>query len=177
VDALTIYKNDGLTPTDGPSRIKKMYALAYGFVMRESSGKYCEGIDQSASNNAADTTEAGPFQQSFNSRGFSTRLVPLWDEYTEFSERCDMDVWKEGVDPNAAACRPKVTGSALGHSFQRFTRVCPAFATEWALTVARLRADHFGPLKRHEAEYNTDCEKMLGQVEQAIEQKGCKEFL
>jgi hypothetical protein len=56
----------------GIDTLRHLFVLMIGLGMRESSGRYCEGRDQSASNTSADTAEAGLFQTSWNARACCT---------------------------------------------------------------------------------------------------------
>src|SRR4051812_32385847 len=46
---------------DGVDTLRHLFVLMLGLGMRESSGRYCEGRDRSASNTTAETAEAGLF--------------------------------------------------------------------------------------------------------------------
>lgn len=166
-DALAHY---GLNAASGEERLLALYTLGIGLGMRESSGKYCTGRDVSAGSSSmqADTCEAGPFQQSYNSRVASGRLLPLWRDYQAHPERCDLAVWSVGVSPDSN-CRTPSAGSGPGRDWQEFTRKCPAFAADWAMVLVRKMKGHFGPLQRKEAEYRPECQAMLKQVTQAID--------
>lgn len=61
----------------GVDTLRHLFVLLIGLGMRESSGKYCEGRDRSASNTTAETAEAGLFQTSYNARSASPLLPQL----------------------------------------------------------------------------------------------------
>lgn len=146
--------------------LKALYTLSFGFVMRESSGKYCEGRDMSTTNTAADTAEAGPFQQSYNSFSVAPKtLNTLWESYRNGSNYCDLATWSQGVNPDHKSCKPKSVGGGVGEAWQDFTRQCPAFATEHALLLVRNKRTHFGPINRKEAEYRKECRALLDEID------------
>ena len=67
---------------DSPrERIRHLWVLLIGLGMRESSGKYCEGRDMSASNTSSDTCEAGLFQSSWNFHNSSSYIEEFFQEY------------------------------------------------------------------------------------------------
>jgi hypothetical protein len=63
----------------GDDTLRHLFVLLIGLGMRESSGRYCEGRDRSASNTTAETAEAGLFQTSFNAKSASPVLPLLFD--------------------------------------------------------------------------------------------------
>ena len=80
-DALTWYaskfQNLGMDNTkNGVTTLRHLWALMMGLGPRESSGRYCEGRDMSASNTSADEAEAGMFQTSWNIRGGDDYIEP-----------------------------------------------------------------------------------------------------
>ena len=77
-DALAWYDEefaavDMSNEVSGINTLRHLFVLLIGLGMRESSGRYCEGRDKSASNTTAETAEAGLFQTSFNARTGSPR--------------------------------------------------------------------------------------------------------
>lgn len=146
----------------GEEALIKAWTLGIGLGMRESSGKYCEGRDMSATNVKADTAEAGPFQASYNSRGVAVdRLNGLWAWYRAHEDQCGLETWRVGVNTSHKSCQPAPAGQGPGRDWQEFTRSCPNFAAEWAMVIAKRLPAHFGPLVRKEAEYRPECEAML----------------
>src|SRR5215475_10430197 len=134
--------------------------------MRESSGRYCEGRDKSASNTTAETAEAGLFQTSFNARTASSLLPTLFTEYSE-NPSGFLEVFKEGVKCSASDLEN--FGSGDGEEFQRLSKACPAFAAEFAAVGLRHLRTHWGPINRKRAEVKTECDEMLREVEQAVD--------
>lgn len=165
-DALVRYQGDlaahGVDTGSEAERLRAIYTLAIGLGMRESSGNTTEGRDVTARNPTAASAEAGLFQTSFDSFNRSPALSRLNDQYRANTGGCLLDTFKEGIP--RVVTRP-VFGTGPGADYQRFTRECPAFATEYAMVMLRVNRTHFGPIKRHEAEYFQPCNDMLRQVE------------
>ncbi len=165
-DALVRYQADlaahGVNTDSEAERLRAIYTLAIGLGMRESSGNTTEGRDLTARNPSAASAEAGLFQTSFDSFNLSPALSQLNDQYRVNTGACLLDTFKEGIPRDVT--RP-VFGSGPGADYQRFTRDCPAFATEYVMVMLRINRTHFGPINRHEAEYFQPCNDMLRQVE------------
>lgn len=170
-DALTHYQNVfanlGIrTNQGGEENLKAIYTLGLGLGMRESSGKYCEGWDTSAgTNRLSSEAESGLFQVSSNSMAASTELKKLYQEYQRNPSRCLMEVFSPGVKCKAQS----ILGTGAGADFQKFNKACPAFATEYAMTLLRILRTHFGPINRLEAQVVPACENMFTQVQQLID--------
>ncbi len=170
--------NIGLvTAPAGQQPVHATYVIGLGLGMKESSGKYCEGWDVAAgANRESDEAEAGLFQASYNSVIASAELQRLYDEYRGNTKRCLLEVYKEGV-----TCRPaSILGTGAGADFQEFAKRCPAFTTEYAMTLIRILRTHFGPLNRRTAEVEPTCDTMLSMVRQIINQNpeaACRELL
>jgi len=165
-DALVRYQSDlaahGVDTNNATERLRALYTLGIGLGMRESSGNTTEGRDLTARNPTAASAEAGLFQTSFDSFDLSPALSQLNDQYRANTGACLLDTFKEGIP--RVITRP-VFGTGPGADYQRFTRECPAFATEYAMVMLRVRRTHFGPVNRHEVEYFQPCNDMLKQVE------------
>lgn len=163
----SILANAGLqTDTPGDEPLHATYVIGVGLGMRESSGRYCVGWDTAAgSDRSSSEGEAGLFQQSYNSISASTELRKLYDEYLADESRCHLATFKEGVSCSAQS----VLGTGEGADFQAFLKRCPAFATEYAMTLIRILRAHFGPLNRQEAQVVPACETMLSQVQKLVE--------
>jgi hypothetical protein len=156
-DALSHY---GLNP-ENP--LRTTWQLLIGLGMRESSGRYCVGRDASASNLEHDTTEAGLFQTSYNSRKADPVLVELYDKYKSNSAGCLLDIFKAGVSCNAANL--KNHGEGEGVRYQKLNKECPAFAAEYAAVMTRVRRNHYGPYNIKSAQLINSCEDLLKEVE------------
>jgi len=134
-------KND----TAGADTLRHLFVLLIGLGMRESSGRYCEGRDKSASNTTAETAEAGLFQTSFNARTANPLLPTIFAQYSE-NPSGFLDVFKEGVRCSAADLEN--FGSGDGEEFQSLSKACPAFAAEFAAVGLRHIRTHWGPINR-----------------------------
>jgi hypothetical protein len=170
-DVLTHYRNilSALQLTSsvpGEDTMRTVYTIGMGLGMRESSGAYCVGWDTSAgSNRPSSAAEAGAFQVSYDSIVASSELRKLYNEYSASPQRCFLDVFKEG----ASCGHQSILGSGAGASFQSFNKACPAFATEYAMTLLRVLRGHFGPINRLEAQVVPACNALLKDVQQLID--------
>ena len=96
-DALAYYASEfarlGMrNDVSGIDTLRHLFVLMIGLGMRELSGRYCEGRDQSASNTSADTAEAGLFQMSWDAHGASRQISRLLDEYQAKRRRLSRDL-------------------------------------------------------------------------------------
>ena len=157
-DALVHYGIGGTTDIE---RLRALYTLGIGLGMRESSGNTTEGRDITVRNPTASNAEAGLFQQSFDSFNRSPALAMLFDHYKANPSACCLETFMEGIRDK----RRSVVGTGPGAEFQRFTKACPAFATEYAMVLLRVNRRHFGPINRKEAEFVQQCNDMLKEVE------------
>jgi hypothetical protein len=153
----------------GPTVLRHLYVMLLGLGMRESSGKHCEGRDQSASNTSSDTAEAGLFQTSYNAHN----STPLFDVImTEFENNEALgfgEVFAREVSCSASSWENY--GSGRGEEFQRLCKNVPAFAVEsCALVLRNLRA-HYGPVNRKELELKTDADDMFRAVQTYVDQQ------
>ena len=182
-DALAHYENNFKKfPSDltfaGENPLRAIYVLGIGLGMRESSGKYCEGWDKAAgSNRPSSAGEAGLFQTSFDSMKGSSALADLYSEYKKSSSTfCLLNTFKEGVRCPASS----TLGNGEGADFQIFTKACPAFATEYAMTLLRFKRGHFGPINRLEAEVVPACDNLLKNIQEQINidpENSCRDIL
>jgi hypothetical protein len=152
--------------TSGVDTLRHLFVLLIGLGMRESSGKYCEGRDTTASNVSADTAEAGMFQMSFNARAASLLLPRIFAQY-QADPSGFLDVFKEGVRCSAASAEN--FGDGDGREFQRLCKECPAFAAEFAAVGLRHIRKHWGPINRKEAQVLPECDALLSQVQAAVD--------
>jgi len=149
----------------GPDTLRHLFTLLIGMGMRESSGKYCEGRDTTATNTTADTAEAGLFQTSYNARTASPLLPQLFTRYANSSDF--LEIFQEGVH-----CKPAALenfGSGDGQEFQRLSKACPPFAAEFAAVGLRNVRKHWGTINRREAEVRPECDAMLLAVQNEVE--------
>lgn len=173
-DVLEVYKSDfvrlGMTNDySDVHTLRHLFALLLGLGMRESSGKHCEGRDQSASNVTSDTAEAGLYQTSYNAHSFCSEFDIVMDEYVEGEHEGYVEAFKEGVTCSDSSW--SCYGSGRGKAFQELCKSHPAFAVESCALTLRNRSDHYGPINRHEAELRAEADWMLLEVQRYVESK------
>jgi uncharacterized protein YfiM (DUF2279 family) len=170
-DALTHYQTNIAslaiqTNVAGTEPLRALYVLGIGLGMRESSGAYCEGWDKAAgSNRPSAAGEAGLFQTSLDSMGASPELSKLYNEYKSGTGRCMLEIFKQG----ASCSNTSNLGTGAGADYQAFNKACPAFATEYAMTMLRIQRAHYGPINRKEAEVIPACNQLLQKVQTLVE--------
>jgi peptidoglycan hydrolase-like protein with peptidoglycan-binding domain len=149
----------------GIDTLRHLFVLMIGLGPRESSGKYCEGRDMSASNTSADTAEAGLFQTSWNIRSCSSNISPLltrfWANPNGF-----LDVFRDGVSPSASNL--DVYGEGGGASYQWLSKYCPLFHVYVTALGLRSLRQHWGPVNRREVELKTAADELLLEVESIL---------
>jgi hypothetical protein len=74
-----------------------------------------------------------------------------------------VDIFKEGVTCGAKDLENFGTGD--DEKFQRLSKVCPAFAAEFAAIGLRHIRRHWGPINRQQVEIRPECDAMLRQVQ------------
>jgi N-acetylmuramoyl-L-alanine amidase len=153
---------------DGLDTLRHLFVLVWGLGMRESSGRHCEGRDQSADNVSSDTAEAGLFQQSQNSFSCSSELQKLLDQYQPNigSLQCALDVFRQGV--SCSSSEWGCYGNGIGYDFQETCKNCPQFAVEACAIGLRHLRQHWGPINRHEAEVNPAVDDLLIEIEHVL---------
>jgi hypothetical protein len=172
-DALNIYRDNfsslGMSnEVAGADTLRHLYALMLGHGMRESSGQYCAGRDQSADNVSSDTCESGLFQTSYNAHSASDpEFDDLMQEYTDNPSTCYLSAFEEGVSCSASDWENY--GSGVGYQFQKLCKECPAFAVETCGLTLRNLANHYGPVIRKESELKADADTMFASVQQYID--------
>jgi hypothetical protein len=157
--------------TAGLKTLRHLFVLLLGLGMRESSGRHCEGRDQSATNVESETAEAGLFQQSWNSSSCSTEIDKLFAEYaaglnTEPPAQCALQVFADGV--TCSETDWENYGSGEGRDFQKLCKCCPQFAVEAAAIGLRHLRQHWGPINRQEVEVRPEADDMFAEVEALI---------
>lgn len=162
-DALAWY---GLNVTAGPLALRTLFTMLIGLGMRESSGRYCEGRDMSASNTSADTAEAGLFQQSWNSHTASPEIDKLFAAYSATPDGF-LSIFREGVTPHDGDLDN--FGSGYGARFQQLCKTAPSFAVECAAVGLRVLRKHWGPINRLEVEIVTATDTLLQQVQAIVD--------
>jgi hypothetical protein len=149
----------------GVVTLRHLFALLMGLGPRESSGRYCEGRDMSASNTSADEAEAGMFQTSWNIRNGDDCIEPLLNDFwinpngflAEFQAGIELDSNDLGV-----------YGSGDGARYQFLSKYAPAFhAFVTALGMRSLR-QHWGPINRNEVELRAEADELLNEVQRVV---------
>lgn len=151
--------------TAGAETLRHLFVLMIGLGMRESSGRYCEGRDMSASNVEADTAEAGLFQTSWNIAGASPHIPPLLEAYWEDPQGF-LPVFAEGISPSAQELDCYGTGD--GARYQWLSRYSPAFHCMVTALGLRARRSHWGPIGRNEVEIMPQADDYLSQIERLV---------
>lgn len=153
---------------DGIDTLRHLFVLQIGLGMRESSGKYCEGRDMSASNTSADTAEAGLFQTSWNintaDRSIPDLAESYWDNPNGFRP-----TFAEGISPTAnnLSCY----GTGAGARYQWLSRFSPAYHAMVTAVGLRTRRNHWGPINRYEVQLKQEVDDLLLAVQGLIEQE------
>lgn len=165
----------------GLDTLRHSYTLLIGLGMRESAGKFCEGRDVSQCFVKAENAEAGLFQTSYGARVHSPALEGLIGSYTASTKGCLLDDFKGQIsckirksqNPACPEATSDIAGSGPGADWQRLTKTCPAFATEYGAVVLRKNGGargEFGPIRRREAQMRPECDAMLKAVQDYVAQ-------
>jgi len=153
----------------GVDCLRNLYALMLGSGMRESSGMFCCGRDQSAENYDSTTCEAGAFQTSYNAHGSSDpEFDNLMDEYLRGASPGYVEAFAEGVTCSASDWENY--GSGRGEQFQELCKTKPAFAVETHALTLRNLCNHYGPIVRGEVELKKEAEQMFRAVQNYMEE-------
>jgi len=152
---------------DGVDTMKALFAIMIGLGMRESSGRYSEGRDQSASNTSADTAEASLFQTSWNIRSCTPTIPPLLNEF-KLNPNGYIDAFREDVTPNGTELQNYGAGSD-GAAYQFLSKNAPLFHVYVSACGLRHLRQHWGPVNRNEVTLRQDAYDLLTQVEAVIE--------
>jgi hypothetical protein len=175
IDALSYYNSNfvslGMRNDEaGIDTLRHLYVLLMGLGMRESSGQYCCGRDQSASNTDSNTCEAGLFQTSWNASNCCTDFVNLFDQYDVSSPQGYQSIFSEDV--SCSSSNWKSYGSGDGYDFQEICKWSPTFAVETCAIGLRCLRQHWGPINRKEVELRQDADNMFKQVQDYIDTLG-----
>jgi TIR domain len=149
-----------------PDTLRHLFVLLIGLGMRESSGRYCQGLDMAATTISADNADAGMFGTTYAIRTASPLMTDLFNSYSACPSGFE-DVFKEGL-----VCRAgdfKALGSGAGEAFQWLSKECPPFAAEVAALGLRHMRNHYGPIRRREAEVVPECDAMLREVQAFVD--------
>jgi hypothetical protein len=162
-DALSYYGKTGSTAIE---RLRMVYTLAMGVGMVESSGNTTDGVDEEKTIKAtAENAEAGIFQTSYDSLNDNIWLGRIYQYYKAHPQECALSTFMEGVDDR----NKPVIGSGAGAAFQKFTKDCPAFATEYALVMFRTGRQHYGTINARRAKFVDACYDMFRDMELLID--------
>jgi peptidoglycan hydrolase-like protein with peptidoglycan-binding domain len=169
-DALSWYRDklaaiDLDCSEDGIDTLRALFVLMLGLGARESSGRYCEGRDMSATNTSADTAEASMYQTSWNIRSCSSAIPPLLQEYWA-NPNGFLPTFQEGVKLNKDDLGNFGTGD--GAKFQFLSKYSPAFHCFVTGVGLRYLRQHWGPINRHEAEVKREANEMLLDVQHLL---------
>jgi uncharacterized protein (TIGR02594 family) len=162
-DALDWY---GIATDVGLDTLRKLFTLLIGLGMRESSGRYCEGRDMSATNVEADTAEAGMFQTSWNIRSCDPRIPPLLEKFIANPNGFN-DTFTSGVNPDSNDLDN--FGSGAGAQYQFLSKYAPAFHAIVTAVGLRKRRQHWGPINRKEVEVKPEIEDYLLDIELMVD--------
>jgi len=150
----------------GIDTLRHLFALLIGLGMRESSGKYYEGRDITATNVTSDTAEAGLFQMSWNMKTASPQMPILMESFIADPNGM-LPIFSEGLTPTSAGLTN--FGSGQGAMYQFLAKYCPAFAVMTAALGLRTRRKHWGPINRREVELVAEADDFLQQIEALME--------
>ena len=160
-DALAHYQVSAPSEAD---RLRAVYTLGLGLGMRESSGNTTEGPDPKAKDQKPEKAEAGLYQTSFDSLDKHPALRLLMTQYKTNSGRCRLAIFLEGVKD----LKKPLFGTGDPADYQKFTKECPAFATEYALVMLRVNRTHFGTINNRLAKNLQVCNKMFRDIEAVV---------
>ena len=170
-DALTWYraefirKLDTDNSEDGIDTLRSLFVMLLGLGMRESSGRYCEGRDNSASNVSADTAEAGMHQTSYNIRSFSDQIPLLLKAYWA-NPNGFLPTFRNGASPKGDELANFGSGDGAKHQF--FSKFAPAYHAYVTAIGMRFGRQHWGPINRSEVELRSEANDMLLEVQQYL---------
>ena len=169
-DALTWYRREfasiGMDNShDGIDALRGLFVLMLGLGARESSGRYCEGRDMSATNTSAETAEASMYQTSWNIHSCSSHIPPLLREYWA-NPNGFLPTFQNGITLQANDLGNY--GSGDGAKFQFLSKHAPAFHAFVTGVGLRFRREHWGPINRSEVELKAEANEMLLEVQHLL---------
>jgi hypothetical protein len=169
-DALAFYaaefKKLGMSnKTPGVDTLRHLFVLQTGLGPRESSGRYFEGRDMSASNVESDTAEAGLTQTSWNIRNANSTIGPLLNEFWA-NPNGFLSEFKIGLSPTANNLNSY--GSGDGIKYQWLSRFCPLFHIMVTGVGLRTLKDHWGPIIRKEVTLKKEMDDLLKAVQDLV---------
>jgi hypothetical protein len=149
----------------GIGTLRSLFVLMIGLGMRESSGKYYEGRDVSATNTTADTAEAGLFQTSWDIKSASPNLPRLMESFYA-DPNGFLPMFSQGLTPTSSGLTNFGSGQGAMHQF--LSKYSPAYAVMIAAIGLRTRRKHWGPINRKEVELVADAAEFLADVEELM---------
>ena len=156
----------GMKNTTTDECLRHLFVMMIGLGPRESSARYIEGRDLSASNVQSETCEAGLFQTSWNIKGGSSAIAPLlpdfWDNPQGFREQFKVDV-------NPTADNLSCYGSGDGARYQWLSRFAPLFHVMCTGVGMRTLRAHWGPIGRREVTLKKEADDLLKEVERLVD--------
>ena len=170
-DALTWYraefirKLDTDNSEDGIDTLRSLFVMLLGLGMRESSGRYCESRDMSATNVSADTAEAGMHQTSYNIRSFSDQIPLLLKAYWA-NPNGFLPTFRNGASPKGDELANFGSGDGAKHQF--LSKFAPAYHAYVTAIGLRFGRQHWGPINRSECEIKKEADDMLRLVQDFI---------
>ncbi len=156
----------GLTFGTWDARLRALFTLQTGLGPRESSGRYFEGRDMSASNVESETCEAGLTQTSWNIRNGSSSIPPLLPQFWK-NPNGFLDVFKEGLAPTSNNLDSYGSGDGLRYQF--LSRFAPLFHVLVTATGLRVLRAHWGPVVGHEVTIKKEVDDLLKDVQTLVE--------
>jgi hypothetical protein len=152
--------------TAGNDTLRHLWVMMIGLGPRESSARYCEGRDLSASNVESETCEAGLFQTSWNIKNAHSAIGPLLYDFWE-NPNGFLDVFKENVEPTKDNLNSY--GSGDGARYQWLSRFCPLFHILVSAVGLRTLRQHWGPVNRREITLKKEADDLLKEVQKLVE--------
>jgi len=174
-DALNVYRSqfDSMrmsNETSGGDTLRHLFALMLGHAVRESSGQFCCGRDQSASNTSSTEAETGLFQTSYNAHGASDpQFDNLMDQYMRGECPGYVTTFAQGVSCSSDDWECYGSPSDRGWQFQALCKLAPAFSAESAALTLRKLCNHYGPIIREEVELKADADRMFQEVQDYVD--------
>ena len=170
-DALAYYaaefKKLGMSnATAGIDTLRHLFVMMTGLGPRESSGRYFEGRDMSATNVESDTCEAGLFQTSWNIRNANSTIGPLLNQFWK-NPNGFLSEFKIGLSPSANNLNSY--GSGDGVKYQWLSRFCPLFHIMVTGVGMRTLRAHWGPIGRREVTLKKEMDDLLKEVQSLVE--------
>lgn len=165
--------------SDGADTLRHVFVLITSLGMRESSGRYCVGVD-TASADPYDY-EAGVHQISYYLTSKTAR--PLLNSlYQILLSRPGSGlrwVFAEGVTTcntwrNRPVARPSGSGKvAISWDFQEFCKQNPGYVVSLTALGVRLGCTHWGPITDDDLEVNKDWDILLKEIQDLVDEDDC----